>query len=98
MTFRLLVSIVDLKHAPKFALLIYLVAVCSLVSASTTHQACRCSAVSTDSIMAFVAVTDEDAPLEESRKADERQFRGSHVPDLATLAETGGAGADGVCG
>lgn len=48
--------------------------------------------------MAFVAITDDDAPLEESRKAEERQFRGSHVPDLATLAETGGAGADGVCG
>ena len=63
-----------------------------------TRQACRCSAVSTDSIMAFVAVTDIDAPAEESRKAEERQFRGSHVPDLATLAGTGGAGVDGVCG
>lgn len=62
------------------------------------HQACRCSAVSTDSILGFVAITDEDVPLEESRMAEERQFRGSHVPDLATLAETGGAGADGVCG
>lgn len=48
--------------------------------------------------MAFVAVTDDDAPLEASRKTEERQFRGSHVPDLASLAETGGAGADGVCG
>lgn len=48
--------------------------------------------------MAFVAVADEDTPPEESRKAEERQFRGSHVPDLATLAETGGAGVDGVCG
>lgn len=61
-------------------------------------QACRCSAVSTDSIMAFVAVTDEDQSREETRKLEDRQFRGSHVPDLATLAETGGAGEDGVCG
>eukprot|EP00903_Cladosiphon_okamuranus_P008054 g7768.t1 len=67
-------------------------------SSTYNFQACRCSAVSTDSIMAFVAVTDDDAPLEESHKAEERQFRGSHVADLATLAETGGAGAHGVCG
>ncbi len=63
------------------------------------RQDCRCSAVSTDSILAFVAVGEDDASEEGSRsKAEERQFRGSHVPDLATLAETGGAGADGVCG
>eukprot|EP00752_Nemacystus_decipiens_P001840 g1774.t1 len=67
-------------------------------SSTYNFQACRCSAVSTDSIMAFTAIADDDAPLEESRKAEERQFRGSHVPDLATLAEMGGAGADGVCG
>ncbi|CAM9212486.1 unnamed protein product, partial [Ectocarpus sp. 12 AP-2014] len=67
-------------------------------SSTYNFQSCRCSAVSTDSILAFVAVADDEVSLQQSRKAEERQFRGSHVPDLATLAETGGAGADGVCG
>lgn len=55
--------------------------------------------MSTDSILAFVAAGEDDASADGSRtKAEERLFRGSHVPDLATLAETGGAGEDGVCG
>lgn len=50
--------------------------------------------------MAFVLIGDADVNAGEVRKIEERQFRGSLsiAPDVAALAETGGAGEDGVCG
>lgn len=63
-------------------------------------QPCRCSAVSNDSIMAFVLLGEGDTMPGDVRKVEERQFRGSLsiAPDVNSLAETGGAGEDGVCG
>lgn len=46
--------------------------------------------------MAFVAV-EENAIGPARKQNDDRQFRGSIMPDLETLVE-GGAGGDGVCG
>lgn len=49
--------------------------------------------------MAFVAATEEDDEGVTAKKLQERQLRSSlAVPDLETLAESGGALDEGVCG
>lgn len=63
-------------------------------------QACRCAAVSTDSIMAYVAVSEDAVTRAGIRRSEERCFRSSIVTggDNDNYADTFFPMGEGVCG
>ncbi|CAM9717877.1 unnamed protein product, partial [Discosporangium mesarthrocarpum] len=69
-------------------------------SSSYTFQACRCTRVSGDSILAFVPSADRDLPLDEGRRrgSDERRRRGSMAEEEAGAGEGGVNSMENVCG